>query len=112
MSALGYEVVEVTITTREDVMGYRVVGEDSSGNQFFYRHCDWADRILQNPEKQFLLMFYVENADDKTINCLKSIVEHHDLEGHRMDNFFAAVVCRNEDREIKSTLNALLHPRR
>lgn len=104
----GYQVITVQLhSINPDLRGTPVIG-NVSGIPCFNYHVPWADPIFEHPDKKFLVVFYIEEADPRAINALKSIIEAHDIQGHRADNFFVGVICRDSSKEIQSTILPLL----
>lgn len=105
---LGYQVITVQLhSINPDLRGTPVIG-NVSGIPCFNYHVPWADPIFDHPNQKFLVVFYIEDAEPRAINALKSIIEAHDIQGHRADNFFVGVVCRDSSKEIQSTILPLL----
>ena len=101
----GYQVITVPLqSVNPDLKGTPVI-VNVSGNPFASYHIAWADPIFQHPLQQFLVLFYIDDADPWAINDLKSIIEAHDIGGMHADNFFVGVVS---NKEIQSTILPLL----
>lgn len=105
---LGYQVIPVQLCNiNPDLRGTPVV-VNVSGTPCASYHVAWADPIFAHPEQKFLVVFYIEDAEPRAINALKSIIEAHNIPGYRADNFFVGVVCRDFSKEIQSTILPLL----
>lgn len=106
--SMGYQVITVQLhNVNPDLRGTPII-VNVSGTPCASYHVAWADPIFEHPEQKFLVVFYVEEAEPRAINALKSIIEAHDIQGKHADNFFVGVVCRDASKEIQSTINPLL----
>lgn len=106
--SLGYQIIPIQLHSIDpDLRGVPEIVE-ASGKRYASLHVEWADPIFKHPEQTFLLVFYIEEAEPRAINALKSIIERKDIQGKRADNFFVGVVCRDANKEIRSTIIPLL----
>lgn len=105
VESVGYQVITVPLHNIDpDLRGIQEIIY-VSGRPVVNPHVAWADPIFEHPEQQFLVVFYIEEADPRAINALKSIIEDHDIQGKHADNFFVGVVS---NKEIQSTILPLL----
>ena len=101
----GYQVITVPLHNIDpDLRGIQEIIY-VSGRPVVNPHVVWADPIFEHPDQQFLVVFYIEKAEPRAINALKSIIEAHDIQGKHADNFFVGVVS---NKEIQSTILPLL----
>ena len=108
VESVGYQVITVQLhNINPDLRGTPVI-VNVSGTPCASYHVAWADQIFDHPEQKFLVVFYIEEAEPRAINALKSIIEAHDIQGRRADNFFVGVVCRDANKKIQSTILPLL----
>lgn len=106
----GYETVVTILKNTEDLVGKRILKRTKEGMEYVTYFLPLQDQLRQNPEKQFLWIFIVDEAETSIINKLKSIIEQHDINGLIYENFFVCVICCDKNIEINSTINDLLKP--
>lgn len=105
----GHEIVSVTLRTKQDLIGNPVVHQSENGQPYFARETSWGNQILENPEKKFLLLFIVDEADNYALSALKSFVDAHDIQGQRPGNFFVGLICHDNEKIIPETIRSFLH---
>ena len=95
--ALDYNVVCVNLKSLEDLRGTAIVKKDEqSGHNYYEFKVEWEDAI-NNSDKKSLLLFNIDNADDRLVNALKSIVEKHD------EKYFVGLITSDKTRNLKGT---------
>ena len=99
----GIEIFSVELHSKEDIQGEKVIVKDVP-NPYFYHRNWWVDMVNEHPEKNYLMLVYVEGADIEVINALKSFMENEP------DNLFYGIICRDPNKEINSTINSLCKP--
>jgi len=95
------EVLSMELHSIEDVRGERVIVTDAPTPYFFDRYW-WLDTVKNNPNKKHLMIFYIEEADVRTVNALKSFLEKEN------DNLFYGLICRDPNKKINSNTTHLL----
>ncbi|MBR6064523.1 MAG: hypothetical protein IKP54_10265 [Bacteroidales bacterium] len=96
----GVEILSMELHSIEDVRGERVIVSDAANPYFYYKYW-WLDMAEEHTEKKYLMLFYVEEADIRAINALKSFIEL------KPENLFYGIVCRDSNKAINSTINRL-----
>lgn len=81
------------VHTIDDIRGQRVVCHDR--HSFDYEPF-WENTIKES-EKKSLLIFRIDEADDRLVNALKPIVERHD------ETYFVCLICADKTRDLAST---------
>lgn len=96
-SAFEYNIVYVKLQTLDDLRGTPVVKHDEKiGRHYFYCVTDWEEAI-KNSQQESLLIFNIDEADDRLVNALKSIVERHG------DEYFVGLICTDKTRKLGRT---------
>lgn len=96
----GVEILSMELHTVEDLRGERRIVAEAS-KSYYYHEYWWLDVVEEHPEKKYLMLFYVEEADARAINALKSFIEH------KPENLFYGIICRDPNKRINSTINGL-----
>ena len=60
--------------------------------------------VSEHADKKYLMLIYVDKADVRTINALKSYIEN------KPENLFYGIICRDTKKKINSTINELCFP--
>lgn len=95
--ALDYNIVCVNLKSLDDLRGTAIVKKDKqSGHNYYEFKVEWEDAI-NNSDKKSLLLFNIDNADDRLVNALKSIVEKHD------EKYFVGLITSDKTRNLKGT---------
>lgn len=96
-AAKGLNLLVVDLQSWEQLHGKQTIIESpETGAKCFYNDLLWAHPILENTDKEYLLLFLVDNADKRTICALKSIADAHVLNGQRPGNFFVGLMTKKE----------------
>ncbi|MBQ0057132.1 MAG: hypothetical protein KBT20_05695 [Bacteroidales bacterium] len=95
--AFNLNVVCVKLQTLDDLRGTPIVKNDEqSGLNYFEYEVEWM-KAVENSEKKSLVIFNIDQADDRLINGLKSFVERHG------EDYFVALICTDTTRDLKHT---------
>lgn len=95
--AFEYNIVYVKLQTLDDLRGTPVVKhDDKTGLDFFEYEVEWR-KAIDNSHQRSLLLFNIDEADDRLVNALKSIVERHGEE------YFVGLICTDKTRDLKRT---------
>ena len=95
--AFEYNIVYVKLQTFDDLRGTPVVKhDDKTGLDYFEYEVEWR-KAIDNSQQRSLLLFNIDEADDRLVNALKSIVERHGEE------YFVGLICTDKTRELKRT---------
>ena len=99
----GVEIISMRLHSKDDIRGEKIIIKQ---NEYSHFNCRiwWLDMVNEHPEKNHLMLIYVEEADIDAINALKSFMENEP------DNLFYGVICRDPNKEINSTINSLCKP--
>lgn len=90
-----YNLVEVKLRTLDDLRSTpETKVDEESGVNYFDFAIDWQ-KTIDESEKESLLLFHIDDADDRLVCALKSIVERHG------DNYFVGLVCADKTRNIE-----------
>ena len=117
-SSKGVEILSMELHSIEDVRGESVIVTDATcfistrpcwrnsrgvrvvisdvANPYFCRRYWWLDMAKDHPEKKYLMLFYVEEADIRAINALKSFIEN------KPENLFYGIICRDSNKKVKT----------
>lgn len=96
-SAFEYNIVYVKLQTLDDLRGTPVVKhDDKTGLDYFEYEVEWR-KAIDNSQQRSLLLFNIDEADNRLVNALKSIVERHGEE------YFVGLICTDKTRELKRT---------
>lgn len=103
--AYGYNVVYVKLQTREDLLGTPVVKHNEKlGLNYFDYDVKWMNAV-ESSQKKSLVIFNVDDADNRLVNGIKSFVERHG------DKYFVGLICTDNTRDLKHTTTyALVGP--
>lgn len=101
-SAYDYNIIYVKLQTLDDLRGTSVIIRSESGLNYYDLEVEWKNAI-ERSEKKSLLLFNIDNADNRLVNALKSIVERHG------DKYFVGLICTDKTRDLKrtSTINVV-----
>lgn len=103
----GYEIIEINLKKREDLIGERIFGK-MEGIGYFDNYLPWLEHVCKHPDKQFLIIYIVDDADKHLINGIKHYCElHHKKNGPH--NFFIGVICADESCIKNTTTYPLLN---
>lgn len=94
------ELLSMDLHTIDDIRGERVIVTDAP-TPYYYDRYWWLDMANEHPNKNHLMIFYVEEADIRAVNALKSFLEN------KPDNLFYGIINRNPNKIIDSTVNSL-----
>lgn len=95
--AFDLNIVYVKLQTLDDLRGKPVAKHDEqTGLDYFEYDVEWENAIAQSEEK-CLLLFNIDEADDRLVNALKSIVERHG------EDYFVGIICTDKSRNLKTT---------
>ena len=106
----GYEVMPIKLESKDILTGERYIKDSPSDIVCTYRDVLWAHPIEDHPDKNYLVLFDIDDADDPTFTALGSIIKTRTIQaqGKRMDNFLVGVVCGDAEREISSVMQSIL----
>ena len=93
--AYDYNIVKVKLQTLDVLRGTPIVMEGVSSTYFVLEE-EWK-KAIELSEKKSLLIFNIDDADDRLVNNLKSIVERHG------DNYFVGLICTDKTRDLERT---------
>lgn len=101
-SAYEYNIIYVKLQTLDDLRGTPVIKSTESGLNYYDLEVEWK-KAIERSEKKSLLIFNIDNADNRLVNALKSIVERHG------DKYFVGLICTDKTRDLKrtSTINVV-----
>lgn len=101
-SAYDYNIIYVKLQTLDDLRGTPVIKSTESGLNYYDLEVEWK-KAIERSEKKSLLIFNIDNADNRLVNALKSIVERHG------DKYFVGLICTDKTRDLKrtSTINVV-----
>lgn len=94
-TAYDYNIVYVKLQTLDDLRGTPVVKE-SETSRYFELDVEWQ-KAIERSEKKSLLIFNIDDADDRLVNALKSIVENN------RGKYFVSLICNDETRDLENT---------
>lgn len=103
--AYGYNIVYVKLQTLDDLRGTTVVRRSEESGLLYYEfEVEW-EKAVESSEMKSLVLFNIDEADDRLVNALKSIVERHG------DRYFVGLICPDKTRDLKRTTTyALVKP--
>lgn len=103
--AFGYNIVYVKLQTLDDLRGKPIVKKsEASGLLYHEFEVDWENAV-ESSDMKSLVIFNIDEADDRLVNALKSIVERHG------DRYFVGLICTDKTRDLKRTTTyALVKP--
>ena len=87
------ELLSMDLHSIDDIRGERVIVTDAP-TPYYYDRYWWLDMANEHPNKNHLMIFYVEEADTRAIYALESFIEH------KPDNLFYGIINRNPDKTI------------
>lgn len=101
-SAYDHNIIYVKLQTLDDLRGTPVIKSTESGLNYYDLEVEWK-KAIERSEKKSLLIFNIDNADNRLVNSLKSIVERHG------DKYFVGLICTDKTRDLKrtSTINVV-----
>lgn len=101
-SAFDYNIICVNLQTLDDLRGTPVIIRSESGLNYYDFEVEWK-KAIERSEKKSLLLFNIDNADNRLVCALKSIVERHG------DKYFVGLICTDKTRDLKrtSTINVV-----
>lgn len=95
--AFEYNIVYVKLQTLDDLRGTPVSKHsDKTGLDYFEYEVEWQ-KAIDNSEQKSLLLFNIDEADNRLVNALKSVVERHGEE------YFVGLICTDKSRDLKRT---------
>lgn len=96
-SAFEYNIVYVKLQTLDDLRGTPVVKhDDKTGLDYYEYEVEWR-KAIDNSQHRSLLLFNIDEAEDRLVNALKSIVERHG------DEYFVGLICTDKTRKLGRT---------
>lgn len=101
--AYGLNVICIKLQTLDDLRGTRVIKHsEKAGLDFFDYEVEWL-KAVENSEKKSLVIFNIDDADDRLASGIKSYVEN------RGDEYFVGLICADSHRDLKhiTTINVL-----
>lgn len=103
--AYEYNIVYVKLQTLDDLRGTPVVRRSEESGLLYYEfEVEW-EKAVESSEMRSLVLFNIDEADDRLVNALKSIVERHG------DRYFVGLICTDKTRDLKRTTTyALVKP--
>lgn len=93
--AYGYNIVYVKLQTLDDLRGIPKI-YDASG-RFYYQYENEWEKAVMSSEKTSLVIFNIDEADNRLVNALKPFIERHG------DNYFVGLICSDVTRDLKCT---------
>lgn len=93
--AYDYNIVYVKLQTLDDLRGKPKI-YDASG-RFYYQYENGWEKAVMSSEKPSLVIFNIDEADNRLINALKPFVERHD------DKYFVGLICSDITRDLTHT---------
>lgn len=104
-SAFEYNIVYVKLQTLDDLRGTPVFRHsDKTGLDYFEYEVEWR-KAIDNSRQRSLLLFNIDEADNRLVNALKSIVERHG------EDYFVGLICTDKTRDLKrTTIFELVNP--
>lgn len=95
--AFEYNIVYVKLQTLDDLRGTPVFKHsDKTGLGYFEYEVEWQ-KAIDNSEQKSLLLFNIDEADNRLVNALKSVVERH------REEYFVGLICTDKTRDLKRT---------
>lgn len=96
-SAFEYNIVYVKLQTLDDLRGTPVNKySEQTGLNYFEYESEWR-KSIDNSQQRSLLLVNIDEADDRLVNALKSIVERHG------EKYFVGLICADKARDMKRT---------
>lgn len=95
-TAYDYNIVYVKLQTLDDLRGTPVVKKSETSRSYFEFDVEWQ-KSIECSEKKALLIFNIDDADDRLVNALKSIVENN------RGKYFVGLICNDETRDLENT---------
>lgn len=96
-TAYGYNIVYVKLQTLDGLRGTPIVKHDEqSGLDYFEYEVEWL-KTVENSEKKSLVIFNIDDADDRLVCGIKSYIENHG------DKYFIGLICSDKNRDLKHT---------
>lgn len=97
----NYKVITINLTSLDDLRGEIEIHPAES---YFSYHIWWEEEIRQNPDSSYLLLFVLDEAEQRLVNALKSIIETH----QHLNNLFVGCIWRDPAKMKKSTIDSLV----
>lgn len=95
--AFEYNIVYVKLQTLDDLRGTPVFKHsDKTGLDYFEYEVEWR-KAIDNSRQRSLLLFNIDEADNRLVSALKSVVERHGEE------YFVGLICTDKTRDLKRT---------
>lgn len=95
--AFEYNIVYVKLQTLDDLRGTPVFKHsDKTGLDYFEYEVEWQ-KAIDNSEQKSLLLFNIDEADNRLVNALKSVVERH------REEYFVGLICTDKSRDLNRT---------
>lgn len=95
--AFGYNIVQVKLQSLDNLRGTPVVKHSEQlGKDYFDYEVEW-EKAVESSEKKSLVIFNIDEAEDRLVNALKSIVENHG------DKYFVGLISTDTTRDLKHT---------
>lgn len=96
-SAFEYNIAYVKLQTLDDLRGTPVLKHhDKTGLDYFEYEVEWR-KAIDKSEQRSLLLFNIDEADNRLVNALKSIVERHG------EDYFVGLICTDKTRDLERT---------
>lgn len=71
----------------------------------------WRDRVNAEPEKQFVVIIDVDNADDRLLTQVSSMIKHIEIDKtDPISNCVFVVMCSDKNRQIPPAIKSVLAP--
>lgn len=71
----------------------------------------WRDRVNAEPEKQFVVIIDVDNADDRLLTQVSSMIKHIEIDKtDPISNCVFVVMCSDKNRQIPPAIKSVLSP--
>lgn len=95
--ACGYNIIPINLQTLDDLRGTPVAKHDEiSGLDYFEYEVEWL-KAVKKSEKKPLVIFNIDDADDRLVNGIKSFIER------KGDKYSVGLICSDASRDLKHT---------
>lgn len=95
--AYEYNIVYANLQTLDDLRGTPIVKHDEQTGLLYHEFDVEWEKAVESSELKSLVLFNIDEADDRLVNALKSIVERHG------DSYFVGLICTDKTRDLKRT---------
>lgn len=107
--ALQYEVLEISVRSIDDLKGSQVIMSNDSETLYFADTFPWwVKEADSHPNKRYLILINIDDADGRTLRSLTSDIKHSEIDRTITHNFIAGLMYTDSTRQIPSDIRSVL----